>query len=383
MKSIDPSGIHIVSFDVPYPFDYGGVIDVYHRCKALKEIGVRVILHCYEYGRGKQPNLLEVADEVYYYAREKNPFLLLSPIPFIVRSRASGLLLKNLAKNQYPILFEGIHTCYFLGNNVLKKRWVGVRAHNVEHDYYNELAKIEPNWKKRLFFKLEAFKLAQFERQFKFADELLSVTPKDNDYFQKKYQKGVYIPVFNPLNWGEVERGTGDYVLFHGNLSVMENENAVRYILTEIWDKKWSFKLIIAGKEPSKSFVSWLAEQGTFVSCIANPSNEKLNQLIREAKINLLPTFQNTGIKHKLLNALANGGYCLANTTMVEGTGLEDFCHIANTPEEWRKNILELIQTPNNQSVFDERTARLHAIFDLKTNAKLIMQLASKHLTQD
>src|SRR5690606_4643292 len=105
------------------------------------------------------------------------------------------------------------------------------------------------------------------------------------------------------------------------------------------------------------------------------PDNEALNRLIREAKINLLPTFQNTGIKHKLLNALANGGYCLANTTMVEGTGLEELCQIANTPSEWKEKIRELATRPNNPAAFEERTNKLKSIFDLERNARLIRSL--------
>ena len=374
MKSVDPSGIHIVSFDVPYPYNYGGVIDVYHRCKALKENGVRVILHCFEYGRGKQEVLLEVADEVFYYKRDTNPFLVLLPIPFIVRSRASQELLRNLKKDTYPILFEGIHTCAFLGHRALSSRWVGVRAHNIEHDYYAELAKIEPNWKKRLFFKLEAFKLKKFESVFQFADEILSVTRKDNDYFQKTYAKGVYVPVFNPLNWGEGERGTGDYALFHGNLTVVENVNAVQYLIDEVWEKDCGLRLVIAGKEPSFELVSWLIDRN--VTCIASPSNEELNVLIREAKINLLPTFQATGIKHKLLNALANGGYCLANTPMVEGTGLDKMVILANSVSEWKDAIRNLAVLPNDSSAFEQRTQQLRAIFDMQKNAELIMELA-------
>ena len=374
MKSVDPSGIHIVSFDVPYPYNYGGVIDVYHRCKALKENGVRVILHCFEYGRGKQDVLLEVADEVFYYKRDTNPFLVLLPIPFIVRRRASQELLRNLKRDTYPILFEGIHTCAFLGHSALSSRWVGVRAHNIEHDYYAELAKIEPNWKKRLFFKLEAFKLKKFESVFQFADEILSVTPKDNDYFQKTYAKGVYVPVFNPLNWGEGERGTGDYALFHGNLTVVENVNAVRYLIDEVWEKDCGLRLVIAGKEPSSALVSWLIDRN--VTCIASPSNEELNVLIREAKINLLPTFQATGIKHKLLNALANGGYCLANTPMVEGTGLDKMVILANSVSEWKDAIRNLAVLPNDSSAFEQRTQQLRAIFDMQKNAELIMELA-------
>lgn len=43
--------LHIVSFHIPIPQNYGGVIDIYYKVKALHDIGVKVILHCFEYGR--------------------------------------------------------------------------------------------------------------------------------------------------------------------------------------------------------------------------------------------------------------------------------------------------------------------------------------------
>ena len=46
--------LHIVSFDIPYPPNYGGVIDVYYKLKALHRKGVKIILHCFEYpGRAR------------------------------------------------------------------------------------------------------------------------------------------------------------------------------------------------------------------------------------------------------------------------------------------------------------------------------------------
>jgi hypothetical protein len=55
------------------------------------------------------------------------------------------------------------------------------------------------------------------------------------------------------------------------------------------------------------------------VTVIANLNEEKMAQLIREASVHLLFTYQVSGVKVKLLHALANGQYCLANKEMVEG----------------------------------------------------------------
>ena len=58
--------LHIISLDVPFPVDYGGAIDIYYRVKALLELGVKVYLHCYEYGRGEAKELEEIAEKVFY-----------------------------------------------------------------------------------------------------------------------------------------------------------------------------------------------------------------------------------------------------------------------------------------------------------------------------
>ena len=39
--------LHIVAFDIPYPPNYGGVIDVWYKLKALHAKGIKIILHCF------------------------------------------------------------------------------------------------------------------------------------------------------------------------------------------------------------------------------------------------------------------------------------------------------------------------------------------------
>ena len=65
--------LHIVSFDIPYPANYGGVIVIFNQIKALHALGVKVILHCYQYGeRTPQPELAQYCHEIYYYKRSRS-----------------------------------------------------------------------------------------------------------------------------------------------------------------------------------------------------------------------------------------------------------------------------------------------------------------------
>ena len=64
--------LHIVTFAVPFPANYGGAIDVWNRSAALKRAGVRIPLDCFVYGVFlPQPILADYAEKVYCYPRVK------------------------------------------------------------------------------------------------------------------------------------------------------------------------------------------------------------------------------------------------------------------------------------------------------------------------
>ena len=84
--------IHIISFDVPLPANYGGVIDVFYKIKALHKAGIKIKLHCFYYGREKNVELEKYCENVYYYPRKTSFFTHLSISPYIVKSRFNKAL---------------------------------------------------------------------------------------------------------------------------------------------------------------------------------------------------------------------------------------------------------------------------------------------------
>ena len=137
--------IHIISFNIPFPANYGGVIDVFYKIKSLHQEGVHIILHAFEYGRAKAPELEKYCTQVYYYKRPVTIPKQISTLPFIVKTRDANELLFNLKKDNHPILFEGLHTCYFLDHPDLRDRKKYIRMHNVEWQYYACLLYTSPS----------------------------------------------------------------------------------------------------------------------------------------------------------------------------------------------------------------------------------------------
>ncbi len=333
--------LHIVSFTIPYPANYGGVIDVFYKIKTLYELGAKINLHCFQYDRAESSKLNKYCKTVNYYTRPKKLRYFFSRLPFIVITRSNKKLLETLQSDQLPILFEGLHTTHFLNELVNDSRKIAVRAHNVEHDYYRQLAKKENNIFKKIFFYSEAVKLKNYEKILKSKIKLAGITEKDCAYFKTLNPNTFLIPAFHQHNEVNIKPGKGDYILFHGNLSVNENIEAANYILKYICSNvDYQFKF--AGKDPDKRLYN-LVNNAENAEIIANPSNELMQELIREAHINLLITFQDTGIKLKLINALYIGRHCIVNNEMLEGTEFEQLCHNHNSPKEIIQKIDQLL----------------------------------------
>jgi hypothetical protein len=364
--------LHIVSFNVPYPANYGGVIDVYYKIKWLHRQGVKVHLHCFEYGREEAAELESICESVNYYPRKKGLVYSLHITPFIVLTRKSGALVQQLMEDNYPILLEGLHCCYLLKEECLKNRFKLFRESNIEHEYYFHLYKSETKFWQKLFYFIESYKLKKFEKVVQNSQLMLTVSQNDTDYFKASYPKNkvVYLPSFHPNDAVESLEGKGEYVLYHGNLAVAENYLAAKYILNEI-APRCSFPIVIAGLNPAKELLT-LAEQLDHVKLIANPDEASMKLLVKNAHINLLLTFQATGLKLKLLSVLFSGRFCLVNKDMLAGTGLDSLCETGNSPTELLSKINALFQ----KEYSNEESLKRKALLDINySNSKNVSQL--------
>ena len=114
--------IQIVSFNNPYPPNYGGVIDVFYKIKYLHKLQVEIYLHFFYKDRFDIEKLKPFCKDIYLYKSEKTVLKLITKIPFCVSSRSSDQMYNNLIKNDAPILFEGLQSTHVLINNVFKNK---------------------------------------------------------------------------------------------------------------------------------------------------------------------------------------------------------------------------------------------------------------------
>jgi len=366
--------LHIVCLDVPYPVDYGGVFDLFQKIKSLHAAGVKIHLHCFEYGRGQQPVLNEYCVEVHYYTRHEGHKGFSHKLPYIVCSRSNGQLLETLLEDEHPILLEGIHCTYLLNDDRFRQRRIVLRLHNVEYQYYRQLYHTEKSLWKKIYYLHESNMLRHYEQRIALRVKILAVSEKDSEQYRTEFGADNIetLPVFLPFEEVRTREGTGCFCLYHGNLSVPENEQAVIWLLKNVF-ASLELPLIISGKNPSARLTR-LIFQYPLTCLIPDPSEAELQDLIAKAQLNVLPSFNCTGVKLKLLNALFNGRHCLVNGGMVEGSGLESICHVADGAETMRSLVQNLYTQAMRPEEIKVRKEVLAGIYNKEDNLQQLLR---------
>jgi hypothetical protein len=252
-----------------------------------------------------------------------------------------------------------------------------VRTHNIEHLYYNQLAKVEKNVLRRIFFLNEAKKLKKYEQVLANASLLLAISPGDNDYFNSIYGKSIFVGPFHSTCGCNSLKGKGNYILLHGDFSTAENNASALFLVRNVISK-WKYSTVIAGKRPSGELID-TASKFRNVTIVTNPSENKMSSLISNAHICLLHSFQPTGMKLKLITSLCNGRHVISSPSVTSGTGLDQLCHTAETPAEWLSITRELMNLPFTDEIKEKRDPLLKKLVDNTANARKISDQIKKY----
>lgn len=363
--------LHIVSLDIPDPPDYGGVMDIYATAAALHARGVEVILHCFEYGNRKrmtEPG--KICSEVHYYPRKKGFSF---KMPYIVTSRKNEQLYQRLLEDDAPILMEGIHCSY----PVFDKRFLGrkmvVRSFNIEYDYYEGLAKHTRSAFKKWYYQAESRLLKKYEQQIAQKATILTLSQADADFYTNKLggTDTHFVPV---LFHGtpDAKPGTGTYCLYHGNLSVEENEAVALWLAKEIFGGM-SVPFVIAGKNPSDHLLK-MVEPYPNITVKANLSEIEMHELVANAQLNVLPSINSTGVKLKILYALYHGRFCITNSAGKTGIHQSGLVAIADDPASFKQWISSRFHTNFSLEMAEERKRILDEQFSAENRVETLMK---------
>jgi hypothetical protein len=247
--------------------------------------------------------------------------------------------------------------------------------HNTEFDYYHHLALHEKHPFRKFYFNYESRLLRKYEKKIALQAQIIAVSMQDAQLYKQFFgaKQISYLPVFLPYTEVAGNEGKGCYCLYHGNLAINENEEAATWLLQHVF-VNLDIPFVIAGKNPSQRLI-FLAKQSKHTCLVDSPDDKEMQDLVRKAQINILPSFNNTGVKLKLLNALFNGRHCIVNRAGVAGSGLDNLCHIAEDADGLQSLILKLYRQEYTQHENEERKDVLLKNYQVAGNAEKIISM--------
>ncbi len=332
--------VQIVCFDNPYPPNFGGVMDVFFKIEALYELGIKIHLHYFYTERKDLGPLNKYCKSIFGYKRNKSYIHFFKKYPFGVVSRSSDAMYKNLNLSNAPILFEGLQSTHILNSNHFKNKII-VRTHNIEHFYYKGLAKSAKSFLLKGIFYLEASKYKKYEKILSKVNCIIPISKSENHYFKEKYSKETFLlPPFhgnNTLKSSEEE--VEKFAFYHGDLSISDNLKSALFIANEF--SKITIPLIIGGSVLPASLKK-IINQFSHISFINIKEQNKLNNLLKKAHINILWSFQQSGTKLKVFTALYNGKHCIINKNITDNLSIKKICTVVNSGQELKDAVTEL-----------------------------------------
>lgn len=367
--------LHLISFDVPYPPIYGGIIDVFHKLRWLHKEGLRVHLHCFTYRSSPAPELQEFCEKVSYYPRGSMVKALFSGEPMIIQSRNHPTLVQRILEEKAPVLCEGVHTLGLA--HLFREAGIPVflRAHNLEHQYYRGLSQYG-GWK-AIYYREEARRLAIFEKKALSVSGIIPISTTDAAWFSEHHPHVpfTWCPPFHSIDQPiSSSPSEPSYALFHGNLAIPENHAAAVFLLQEVFPSL-SMPLVIAGANPSSALME-MAATYPHVQLKSNLSFEEMEKWIREASVVVLPAMQSSGVKLKLIHSLMHQKVVVANRDMMTGTGLEDCVFLVHSPMEWKACLQQKLWEKRKDNLKAEKA--LLPYFN-QNNIKNLIQFIYSH----
>ncbi|NUM31405.1 MAG: glycosyltransferase [Bacteroidetes bacterium] len=348
-----------VSNRVPYPLNEGGTIGIYNYTKGFCElendvtfVTLNAVKHKIDIEDAKKElnkyckfHYLNINTDIKISKAFLN--LLTKKSYNIERFYSSEFdkLLENILSNEkFDIIqVEGIYASMYLKTiRNFSKSPVVLRQHNVEFQIWERLCRNEKNGLKKLYLKLLSKRLKNYEKaQLNLYDAIIPVTNDDADVFTNE---GCTKPIFvSPagIEDSKFEKYKGvkanpKYVYHLGSLEWMPNREAVIWFIENVWEKiqtiDSSYKLFIAGKNMPDFFKKYQTE-----SIVIEGEIENALDFISDKCINIVPLLSGSGIRLKILEAMAAGKLVIATTVGAQGINYtkDKNILIANTVDEY------------------------------------------------
>lgn len=266
------------------------------------------------------------------------------------------LLVAELKRHTYDIVqFEGLFMSSYL-NAVRKhsKAKLIYRAHNIEHQVWQRLAKQKIDPIKKIYLKLLARRLKNYEiEQFNRFDAIVSITGQDR---QTMLNYGTKLPIAILPVAINLERYKPDFfktefpsLFFLGSLDWLPNREGLIWFLdnfhNEITEGDLRVKFYVAGHAIPEEFDEYEVMGKIYISGEVDDALEFVNS----KSIMVVPLLSGGGMRVKIVEGMALQKCIISTSLGLEGIHCTDGENvlIANNREEFKQAIKRCIADEN------------------------------------
>ena len=260
-----------------------------------------------------------------------------------------------------------------------------LRAHNVEHLIWKQVAQSCKNPLKRWYLKHLSLTLRAYELEhLNDYDGVVCITRNDADVFRQAGCRKAIESIPFGVDSGEVPSVEVEpNSLFHiGAMDWLPNQESIRWLLDDVWPvvhrEVPQAKLYLAGR---KMPTEWMNATIEGVSIIGEVPDAMY--FIGSKKINVVPLLSGSGIRVKIIEAMSIGKVVITTTVGAQGIDYTDGENIliADTPEEFARQIKRCLEDDAFCDRVGEAAARLVADqYDEQKLAKQLMNFYNKRL---
>ncbi len=283
---------------------------------------------------------------------------------FFHKNMASKLI-EVLNKNSFDIIhLESIYLASYIPLlRKYSKAKILLRLHNIEHLIWYRLSENEVNPIKKLAYKINGDQLRRIERKIlKEVDGYMAISEPDYKYFHGVFPEvpGVVIPfgidVDDYYNEDDDYIATDNPDIFHiGSMNWSPNIEGITWFLDEVWPEILAthpnLTFTLAGHEIPESIRQRHDKNVSIVGAVPNA-----NEFMTDHDIMVVPLLSGSGIRIKIIEAMALGRVVITTSIGAEGLNIVDGKHlfIANTPKEFVSVINKCVSMPDLCTIISE-----------------------------
>lgn len=250
------------------------------------------------------------------------------------------------------IHLEGLYVATLLPTiRKYSKAKVVLRAHNVEHVIWQRLASTEMNRLKRAYLNILAQRLkAEEARLCNAMDSIVAITLDDAQVFRSL---APYVPTeVVPMTFGlgptpeiALPRPLSLYHL--GSMNWLPNQEAVRFFVNDVWPRLEAefpdLECFFAGIGMPHDLIEKSRNGLRIMGEVPNAQ-----QFILDHSVLVLPLLSGSGMRVKLIEAMAQARAVITTSVGMEGVNAVHGTHllIANTPSEFVNCVAMLMRQP-------------------------------------